>query len=224
MEPKKTERADVDKRRGMFFMGGLIFSLLVVIVAFTIEEQDPEPMELTSNLMLDEDEEIILNTQQEEKPPPPPPPPELEVVDDEEEIEEDQPELEDVDVDEDVAMDMPDIEAPTEEVKDDKIFVTVEQAPSFPGGEAKLYEYINKNLKYPTMEKENNIQGTAVLTFVVERDGSISNIKVLKGVSQGIDEEAKRVVRNMPRWTPGEQRNRPVRVQFVLPIRFVLSY
>ena len=100
----------------------------------------------------------------------------------------------------------------------------VEQMPTFPGGEAEMMKYIQKNVSYPQMEKEGQIQGTCYVTFVVEKDGNITDVKVLRGVSggPGCDKEAMRVVKSMPNWKPGKQNGREVRVQFNLPIKFIL--
>ena len=100
----------------------------------------------------------------------------------------------------------------------------VEQMPSFPGGESEMMKYIQKNVSYPQMEKEGQIQGTCYVTFVVEKDGSITDVKVLRGVSggKGCDKEAMRVVKSMPNWKAGKQNGREVRVQFNLPIKFTL--
>jgi len=104
-----------------------------------------------------------------------------------------------------------------------EIFTISEIQPTFPGGDDALLHYLGRNLSYPIEAKEQGIQGTIFITFVVETDGSISNVKVLRGIGGGCDEEALRVVRNMPKWSPGMQRGKYVRVQFNLPIRFLLS-
>ena len=96
--------------------------------------------------------------------------------------------------------------------------------PSFPGGDKKLREYLENNLKYPSQAREAGIAGRAFVTFVVEKDGSITDVKLLRGIGGGCDEEALRVVKAMPLWIPGKQRNIPVRVQFNLPIKFTLYY
>lgn len=223
MEPKKTKKADVDRKRSTFLLIGLMVALGGVIVAFEYEEPEPEPVKLTSNLMLEMDEEMIDVTQQKEKPPPPPPPPKIEVVEDEVEIEEDQPEIEEVDIDQETEIEMPVIEEPVEEVVAEEVFTIVEEMPEFPGGVQRMYEWIGQKIQYPQMEKESGIQGTVVVTFVVEKDGSISDVRVLKGVSKGIDAEAVRRVEQMPNWKPGKQRGKSVRVQFNLPIRFTLQ-
>ena len=105
--------------------------------------------------------------------------------------------------------------------KTEDIFVLVEKQPEFPGGESALIEYINKNISYPQQARDKNIQGTVFVTFVIEANGSISNAKILKGIGGGCDEEAIRIVKNMPPWEPGKQRGKPVRVQYNLPIKFI---
>ena len=95
--------------------------------------------------------------------------------------------------------------------------------PSFPGGEAKLFQYLGENMKYPAMARDAGITGVVYVTFVVKEDGKIDGVRILRGVGGGCDEEAIRVVKSMPRWTPGKQRGKSVRVQYNLPIRFVLN-
>ncbi|UKJ07724.1 energy transducer TonB [Solitalea lacus] len=104
-----------------------------------------------------------------------------------------------------------------------EIFLHVEENPEFPGGLEQIGKFIGKNLRYPAMARENNVQGRVMVTFVVEKDGSITDVKVLRGIGSGCDEEAARVVKAMPKWKPGKQNGRPVRVQFSLPIVFRLD-
>lgn len=104
--------------------------------------------------------------------------------------------------------------------KQPEIFTVVEEQPMFNGD---LYEYLSNQIKYPEEAKELGIQGKVYVTFVVEKDGSITDIKVLRGIGGGCDEEAVRVVKTMPNWTPGKQRGNAVRVQFNLPIKFTLQ-
>lgn len=106
--------------------------------------------------------------------------------------------------------------------KDSLIFMVVEDSPQFPGGKDSMKVFIKKNLRYPKRAKRNSIEGTVYLTFVVEKDGSLSNIKILRGIGAGCDEEAMRIVRSMPEWKPGMQRGKPVRVQYNMPVRFRL--
>ncbi|HNL39860.1 MAG TPA: energy transducer TonB, partial [Saprospiraceae bacterium] len=99
----------------------------------------------------------------------------------------------------------------------------IQKAPSFVGGEAELLKYLNQNIKYPPLARENNIQGVVALTFVVNKDGSVSDVKVVKDIGGGCGKEAVRVVENMPRWVPGEANGHPVKVRFTLPVRFRLE-
>ena len=115
-----------------------------------------------------------------------------------------------------------DTEAPNLETKED-IFLVVETMPKFPGGEKAMYTYIAKNVKYPAKAKQEGTQGRVFVTFVVEKDGSISEVALLRGVSEELDQEALRVIKSMPKWTPGEQSGKPVRVQYRMPIKFALS-
>ena len=104
-----------------------------------------------------------------------------------------------------------------------QIFTAVEQAPSFPGGDGAFGKYLGKNIHYPAIARENNVQGRVVLTFVVERDGSLTDIKVLRSLGSGTDEEAVRVLKASPKWKPGIQNGRPVRVQYSIPVNFTLA-
>lgn len=106
---------------------------------------------------------------------------------------------------------------------DEAIFFVVEVQPEFPGGMDSMYAYIQKNLVYPEKAKAEGIEGRVFITFTIEKDGSVSNVKILRGIGGGCDEAAKEVVEKMPKWKPGTQRGKPVRVQFNLPIKFELE-
>ena len=108
-------------------------------------------------------------------------------------------------------------------VEENKVFEYVEQMPSFPGGMAALMQYLSKNIKYPPVAEEMNIQGRVICTFVVERDGSVSDIRIAKSVDPSLDKEAVRVVSAMPRWIPGRQNGQMVRVKYTLPVTFRLQ-
>ena len=105
----------------------------------------------------------------------------------------------------------------------EQIFDVVEENPEFIGGMAKLYEYLGKNIQYPEMAKENGIQGKVFVQFVVWKDGTIKDVRVVKGVHKTLDSEAQRVVKSMPKWTPGRQRGTAVNARFTLPIKFRIS-
>ncbi|MCH5310067.1 MAG: energy transducer TonB [Prevotella sp.] len=111
-------------------------------------------------------------------------------------------------------------EPPKEE---SKVFDVVEEMPQFPGGPSALFEYLNKNMKYPVVAEENGVQGRVIVTFVVERDGSITDVKVVKSVDPSLDKEATRVVSSMPKWIPGKQNGSAVRVKYTVPVTFKLQ-
>lgn len=108
--------------------------------------------------------------------------------------------------------------------KKDEVFMIVEEMPEFPGGEEARIQFMEKNIKYPRKAKENNIQGKVIVGFIVEPDGSISNIKIVRSVHPLLDAEAMRITRSMPKWKPGKQRGKTIRVQFTMPITFSLEY
>ena len=114
-------------------------------------------------------------------------------------------------------------EPPKHVVEETKIFTVVEQMPMYPGGDAALMGYLRDNIHYPTVAAENGVQGRVVVGFVVERDGSITDVKILRGVDPSLDREAMRVVKNMPRWNPGKQNGSAVRVKYQVPVSFRLQ-
>lgn len=114
-------------------------------------------------------------------------------------------------------------EPPKHVVEETKIFTVVEQMPMYPGGDAALMGYLRDNIKYPTVAAENGVQGRVVVGFVVERDGSITDVNILRGVDPSLDREAMRVVKSMPRWNPGKQNGSAVRVKFQVPVSFRLQ-
>ncbi|MDO5446721.1 MAG: energy transducer TonB [Prevotellaceae bacterium] len=115
------------------------------------------------------------------------------------------------------------VQAPPEEVKEEKIFDVVEQMPDFPGGMSALMQYLSKHIKYPVVAEENGIQGRVIVTFVVEKNGSITDVQVVKSVDPSLDKEAVRVVKSMPNWIPGKQNGSAVRVKYTLPVTFRLQ-
>lgn len=112
-------------------------------------------------------------------------------------------------------------EKPKEE--ETKVFDVVEQMPQFPGGPQALFEYLSKHIKYPAVAEENGVQGRVIVTFVVERDGSITDVTVVKSVDPSLDKEAQRVVKSMPKWIPGKQNGAAVRVKYTVPVTFKLQ-
>lgn len=222
MELKKSQEANLEKKRVPLIIIGLLFSTALVLVAFEYKAYETQIKNL-GELNLDLIEEEIIPISQQTPPPPPPPPPTttiIEIVEDEEEIEEELV-IEDMDVDENTEIEY--IEVVKEAVVEDKIFTIVEQMPQFPGGDAALLKYLSNNIKYPPIAKDAGIQGTVYVTFVVNVEGKVKDVKVLRSIGGGCDEEAVRVVQSMPSWSPGKQRGKPVPVQYNLPIRFTLK-
>ena len=115
-----------------------------------------------------------------------------------------------------------DVQNENDTAGEDEVFVFVEEYPSFPGGEEALYKFIDDNLRYPDEAREPNVQGTVIIRFVVEKDGSISNATIAREIGCGCGREALRVVNMMPRWNPGKQGGKPVRTEFILPVQFYL--
>ncbi|MCD4725977.1 MAG: TonB family protein [Bacteroidales bacterium] len=225
MELKKSPKADLESKKIIFTQLGLILALALILLAFEWKSYDKSVEGFGERIVEDVMEEIIPITEQKVKPPPPPPPKrvvQINIVEDDVEVEDDL--MIDAEADESTEMDeyIP-IEVDEEVLDEAPIFTVVESMPEFRGGMSELYPYLQKNMKYPVMAKESGIQGKVYVTFVVEKNGSITDVKVLRGIGGGCDEEAIRVVAGMPKWKPGKQRGKPVRVQYNLPVRFTLQ-
>ncbi|NNC86252.1 MAG: energy transducer TonB [Bacteroidia bacterium] len=223
MDKKKSDNVNLELKKPMFIRIGLIVALALTIVAF--EWRTYERVAVQRDFIVDEieEEEIPITEREKEPPPPPPPPPPpiIEVVEDEVIVED--VEIEEIEVDEDTEVEIQEIEIVEEEVEEETIFRVVEQNPSFKGGDAALVKYMQSNIVYPAMARENNISGKVYVEFVVNPDGRVTNAKILKGVGGGCDEEALRVVNKMPKWNPGKQRGKPVKVYCTLPVNFGLK-
>lgn len=226
MEEKKSPKANLENKKLMFMQIGMIISLLIAWLAFEHKSYDKRQIDeslLNREVVLDE--EMVEITKQEEPKPQPVEQPQqttqLEIV-------EDDVETEDLNINAEVEQnEVVDVyvapEVVEEEVVEQEIFQIVEEMPAFPGGEAKLMEYVGKNIKYPQIARETGIQGRVFIGFVVEPDGSVSNVKLLRGIGGGCDEEAMRVVKSMPKWKPGKQRGKAVRVSYQIPVFFKLQ-
>lgn len=225
MEAKKSPKADLENKKFIFVQIGLIIALAAVLVAFEWKTYEKKELVLAERIVKDVFQEEIIQTKQEVKPPPPPPPKQvtvLNIVEDDVEIEEEIEIDAEADMDTEVEEYIP-VVMEDDEVEEAEIFYIVESMPEFPGGETAMRKYLGKNIEYPQMARESGIHGRVFVTFVVEIDGRVTDIKVQRGIGGGCDEEAIRVVKNMPRWKPGKQRGKPVRVQFNLPIKFTLQ-
>ncbi len=224
MEPKKKPEVDLQNKSGLFLSIGLVLSLAIVTMAFEWKSYDDRDLMNLGNV--DDEFEDVMEIPPTEQPPPPPPKvqtPEIVEVPDEEEIEE---EIEidlDVEITEETQIEeMVFEEAPEEEVADE-IFTVVEDQPTPKGGMQSFYQYINKNMKYPAQARRMGIEGKVFVQFVVDKDGTITDVQAVKGIGAGCDEEAVRVIKSAPKWNPGKQRGRAVRVRMVLPITFQLG-
>ncbi len=228
MELKKSNKADLENKKNVFFMVGLVVALGVVLLAFEWKTKPSKAESLgTLQSQAVEDEFIPITREPEVKPPPPPPPATVEVlniVDNDVEIE-DELEIEDSEADDNTIIDVAPVVVQKEEEEDEesKVFFIVEEMPEFPGGDLARAKWLQANVHYPTIAQENGIQGKVYVTFVVGKDGSISNAVVARGVDPSLDKEALRVVNAMPKWKPGMQRGKPVNVSFTVPINFVLQ-
>ncbi|MGN0034058.1 MAG: energy transducer TonB [Candidatus Limimorpha sp.] len=227
MEIKKSPKADLESKKLTFTLIGLVISLLIVWRVFEYKSYDKQTVDMFERQVEVIEEEMVEITKQEQPKPqvqaPKPQVTQIQVVEDDVEVEDIElnAEVDQNEIIEEYVYDAPQIEE--EEIVEAEIFKVVEQMPEFPGGTAKLLEYIAKNIKYPIMARESDIQGKVFVNFVVEPDGSISHVSVLRGIGGGCDEEAVRVVESMPKWNPGKQRGAPVRVQYMVPIVFKLQ-
>ncbi len=224
MEIKKSPKADLENKKTLFREIGLIIALALVFFAFEYKSYDARTINIEQRIVEDIPEEIVPITEQTSKPLPPPPPQQvtvLSIVEDDVEVEDIEINVE-VDQTEAIEVYVPPVRE-EEEVIEEEIFTVVESMPEFPGGPGKMLEFIATNIKYPPMARESGIQGRVFVNFVVEPDGSVSNVNIIRGIGGGCDEEAIRVVKTMPKWTPGRQRGKAVRVSFNLPVRFTLQ-
>ncbi len=229
MEIKKSEKANLENKKLLFIEIGLIIALAVVYVAFEWQTAEQQIIELEDTTQIIEVEEVIAT--QQETPPPPPSAPKMPVLSDQIDIVDDE-----IVVDDNMFMNLEDdtnmgveimdyVETVEEEVIEEEAipFQLVEEKPSFMGGDANEFsKWVNQRLVYPEIAKENGVQGRVTLQFTVESDGRVTNVKVLRGVDSSLDQEAVRVVSSSPRWTPGKQRDRAVRVTYTFPVIFQL--
>jgi len=227
MEAKKYPVADISQYRILFFNIGLVISLSLIFTAFEWKFYDKIGV-IDNGVGVNDNFEELLDVPPTEQPPPPPPQfinvnlieiKDTEIIEDElnisfdiemteEMVVEQLPEIVDVsDVDEEVA---------------DEIFLIVEEQPHPIGGMAAFYSYINATIKYPSQARRMGIEGRVFVQFIIEKDGSISQVEVIRGISESCDAEAIKVVSSAPAWKPGKQRGVPVRVKMALPISFKL--
>lgn len=223
MEVKKKDKVNLERYKGIFLQVGFILALGAVLAAFEWTTSPREVDRLEVEVIVEDEESTPITTQEELKEPPPPPPPqvadELNLAPDDVELEEEM-DIENMEIDDDTQIEKVEIEK--EEVEE-TVFFVVEEMPKFPGGELALRKFIAQNTEYPAMARENNIQGKVYVRFMVAEDGSVSRVTVVRSVHPLLDKEAMRVVSLLPKWKPGKQRNKPVKVWYTVPINFQLQ-
>ncbi|WP_300723199.1 energy transducer TonB [uncultured Alistipes sp.] len=223
MEIKKSPKADLQNKRGLLLEIGLIISLGLVILAFwytpkerTIEKFDQEVVVI--------EEDLTEITRQDQKPPEPPKKVEVKVIADLLEVVTNDTkittEVSFTEFDENTEV-IQQVEVVEEEIEDDQPFLVAETMPSFQGGDLNTFRnWVQQNVRFPQIALENGIQGRVVVTFVIEKDGRLTNIEVLQTPDRSLSDEAVRVLSKSPKWSPGKQRNQPVRVKYTLPVDF----
>ncbi|OIP84245.1 MAG: energy transducer TonB [Porphyromonadaceae bacterium CG2_30_38_12] len=224
MEVKKSPKASLEDKKSLFVLMGLVMVLSLLYIGFEWTEHEVKVYDSIDTQMLAEEEIEIQQTQQELPPPPPPPVPDvvevINVVEDDVIVESVEINTED-DKNKEVVIAAP-VSAPVEE-EDNVVFQVVETMPAFPGGDQALFRFLGENVKYPVIAQENGIQGRVICQFVVNKDGSIVDVEVVRPVDPSLDKEAVRVIKSMPKWSPGKQRGKSVRVKYTLPVNFKLQ-
>ena len=228
MEIKKSEKANLENKKLLFVEIGLVVALGITFLAFEWTSKE------TSVSMLDEQTQVVLEEEiipiTHDTPPPPPAAPKIPVLSDQIDIVDDEIELEDdlfmnLEDDANLGVEIMDyVEVEEEVVEEEAIpFQLFEEKQSFQGGDANQFsKWVNQRLVYPEIAKENGVQGRVTLQFTVEKDGSVTKVKVLRGVDPSLDKEAVRVVSMSPKWKPGKQRDRAVPVTYTFPVIFQL--
>ena len=229
MEIKKTPKADLENKKSTWLLVGYVIVLAFMFIAFEWTKRDIkiDTSQAITDLVFEE--EIIPITEQPEQAAPPPPPAAppiaetLTIVEDDADVEETTIATSE-ETNQAVEIKYVPVAVEEEEPEEQTIFEVVEQMPEFPnGGMAGLMQYLSKNIKYPTIAQENGTQGRVTVQFVVNRDGSIVDANVLRGVDPYLDKEAIRVISSMPKWKPGMQRGKAVRVKYTVPVMFRLQ-
>ncbi len=228
MRSKKSKKANLEKKRGMFFQIGMVVTLSLVLLAFnwTTERSSDDDIWLNLGERIVEDDMAEVTVQKKEKPKVIKPKiiKPIKIIPDDQEIEDDPYDIsvEITDETENILNQIPEF---TDEPEDpDKvIFTPVQNPPEYPGGYPALLKFLERNLNYPEMAKEAGIQGKVYVSFIVWKDGSVSDIKIIRGIGGGCDEEVLRVLKLMPKWKPGEQNGKKVNVAFRMPVVFRLK-
>lgn len=230
MEIKKSPKADLENKRSMFLQIGFVVAIGLSLFAFEYNfGEEKETQDFATKTVIAE-EEIVQTNQQEQQQQQPEVAPQqiisdvLKIVRNDIKVS-NELDLSMEDTKEAAPITIPTVSKKEEVVEEEEPFLVVEDMPTFNGKEAAIgfREYVGKNLKYPDVAQENGIQGTVFISFVVEPTGSVTNVKVLRGVDPALDKEAIRIVQSSPKWSPGKQRGKSVRVSFTFPIKFQLN-
>lgn len=229
MELKKSPKANLETKKALFTEIGLVAALAVVLFAFEYKTTEKAVSTLEEEVYIPVEEEIIPITQ--ETPPPKPDMPKIPQLSDEIDIVSDEIQVEDIIINtEDVADMGVEVMDYVAEVEDEEIieealpYKSVEVEPSFQGGTANDFsKWVQQRLVYPEIALENGISGTVILYFEVDKDGNLINVKVLRGVDKSLDDEAVRVVKSSPKWSPGRQQDIAVKCQYQFPVTFQLK-
>ena len=226
MELKKNPKADLRRYSGLFLEVGFVVALGVVLGAFSYTVHEKNTAGFGELEEVDFEDEIIpITRQQEITPPPPPEVPKIaeviNIVEDDVEID-DELDIADVEADQDTEVEIVAMQEEEEE-EEAEVFFIVENMPEFPGGDLALRKHIADNVKYPEIAKENGLSGKVFVQFVINQRGEVENVKIARGVDPALDKEAIRVVQGLPKWKPGSQRGKPVKVSYTVPINFQLN-
>lgn len=226
MEAKKSPKADLESKKTYFLEFGIIIAIAAMLVAFEWKSYNVKEIIIPDEKPTLIIEDITTITEQKDKVLPPAPPVQTTLLN----IVNNEIEVDDVpifDVEDNSLMPVgnyiPITPVADEPEDEEPPFIVVEDDPEYPGGEAARIKFLLENIEYPQIARETGIEGTVYLTFVIERNGSITDVRIRRGIGGGCDEEAVRVVNIMPKWIPGKQRGKPVRVQFNMPIKFTLA-
>ena len=228
MNIKKSKEASLENKKLTYLLMGFAFVLSLCFVALEWTEKQVTVYDIIEEFGFEEEIDDIMQTQQDNTPPPPQPEQQIQEIEAlnvvEDNVETQHIEINTEDNDTKVEIAAPVQQVVEEEEVEEEVFVVVEKMPEFPGGQAALFKFLSENVKYPVIAQENGIQGRVICQFVVNKDGSIVDVEVVRtGGDASLDKEAVRVIKSMPKWHPGQQRGKPVRVKYTVPVNFKLQ-
>lgn len=224
MEAKKSDSADLTRKSGFFFSIGLSVTMAIVLMAFEYRQSDEGAADLVAK-NTNTFEETLEVPPTDQAPPPQPvvQQPQVVEVPDEEEIKDDIKVNLDVEVTDETKVETIVVQAEEPKEETDEIFTVVEESAAPKGGMQAFYKFVGEKIKYPAQARRMGIEGRVFVEFVINKDGSLSDVRAIKGIGAGCDEEAVRIVQSSPAWSPGKQRGKPVKQRYTLPIIFKLG-